>query len=218
MTRTADRRTRAAVLCALISVVAIGAGASVDSPDARSAEDLVLAVYFEGLPQERARKLTAAGAQHLVELLRAGDHLPFHSNIVLALGISGHLRAFETLEWYGRDEPGDVPSGVYRARVAVPVAMGHLARGDDRALAWLTSRVRAGTTLPRWQRAGAHSDGLADTMRAQVLNGLAVSGRNAAAEILNELAQGGSEPRAGAALQLLYRLRTAGESAQGGAR
>jgi hypothetical protein len=171
--------TMVSALCVLICATGMTAHATVDSPDARSAEDLVLTVYFEGMPPERAHELTAAGAQHLIELLRSGDHQPFHSNIVIALGINGHPQAFETLQWYGRDEPGDVASGVYRGRVAVPVAMGHLALGDDRALDWLITRARGMSATPRWKRAGSVTGALADTMRAQVLNGLAISRRRA---------------------------------------
>lgn len=218
MARTFDRRTIALWLCALALFLGIAARASAQSPEVRAAEDLVLVVYFEGLPPLRARELSTPGAEHLIEMLRAGDHQPFHSNIVLALGHSEHSQAFATLEWYGRDEPGDVPSGIYRARVAVPVAMGHLAASDDRALAWLTSRARNGTPRPRWNRAGAGTGELAQTMRAQVLNGLAVSGRSAAAELLNEIAQHEADPTAGAALQLFQELRSAADSAPGRSR
>ncbi len=186
----------------------MAATASAISPEAQAAEDLVFAVYYEGLPEERAHQLTAAGATHLAEFLRSGDREKFHSNIVLALGISAHPQTFETLEWYGRDEPGDVGPGVYRARVAVPVAMGHLSRTDDRALAWLARRARNGVKPPRWRMAGRRSDGLADTMRSQVLNGLAVSRREDAAELLAEISQLESDPGAGAALVLLQRLRS----------
>ena len=218
MLPTVSQRTTALWLCALALWMGIAAPASAESPDVRAAEELVLAVYFEGLPQIRARELTPAGAEHLVEMLRAGDHQPFHSNIVLALGISGHSQAFATLEWYGRDEPGEVPSGVYRARVAVPVAMGHLAASDDRALAWLAHRARAGTTPPRWGTAGVGSASLAETMRAQVLNGLAVSGRSAAAEMLNEIAEREADPMAGAALQLFHQLHAPDDSIPGRSR
>ncbi|MFP8880418.1 MAG: hypothetical protein VCE43_13665 [Myxococcota bacterium] len=212
MARTACRHTAAAVLCAMLCLVGISAPASADSPDARAAEDLVLAVYFEGMPEERARQLTPSGAAHLIELLRAGDHERFHANMVLALGISGHEQAFETLEWYGRDEPGDLAPGVSRARIAAAIAMGHLARGDDRALAWLTKRARASNVAPHWRRAERRSDGLADTLWMQVMNGLAVSGRIGAAEVLDEMRREGTDARAGAALQMFHQLRTKAES------
>lgn len=218
MIRKTDRLTTACLLCALASAVGIAGHAYAGASDVRAAEELVFAVYYEGLPHERARRLTPSGAEHLAEILRAGDHPAFHSNIVLALGISGHARTFETLEWYGRDEPGEVASGVYRARIAVPIAMGHLAVGDDRALAWLTGRARAGAKPPSWKKFGASSEHLVSTMRAQILNGLAVSGRSAAADILNEIAQDDGDSAAVSALQLFHRLRAAADSRPGESR
>jgi hypothetical protein len=206
--RTFRRRFALRSVFAVICLVGLADRASASSAEIQQAEDLVLAVYFEGMPTEHARELTPAGAQHLIELLQAGEQIPFHSNIVLALGIAGHPRAFETLEWYGRDEPGEVASGIYRARVAVPIAMGHLAARDDRALLWLSSRARGGAKPPRWKRTSEPSSGLTDTMRVQVLNALAISGRSAAADVLNEIARGGSDANAGAALQLFSELHT----------
>jgi len=202
--------------CGLLFCLAVQSTASTDSPEAQAAEDLVFTVYYEGFTEELAEQLTPAGARHLVDVLRAGDEPRFHSNIVLALGMSGCDQAFETLAWYGRDDAEPVESGVYRARIAVPVAMGYLARSDDRANAWLVRRAREGVHAPAWSLAGRPSAGLADTMRSQVMNGLAVSGRDDAAALLEQLATDGADRAAGAALEWMQRVRA--EAASSGTR
>ena len=57
--------------------------------------------------------------------------------------------ACDALEALHRAAPeGQVDRAAYRTRMALPIAIGHLARSDRRALAWLIARARDGAATP----------------------------------------------------------------------
>src|SRR5262245_98244 len=132
-----------------------------------AAEALVRAVWFEGLPYEQARALTPAGVQRLAEMLDDPAETEHRVNIVVALGMSENPQAYPALEKLWRNEPrGEISRSDYRARNALPFALGHLARADRRALA-LLERELARSAAPSWSY--HHLSG--ERLRAQLERG-----------------------------------------------
>ncbi len=154
------------------------------------AQKLVRAHYFEGLPYSRARELTAADVDVLVEMLEDPTEAEYHANIVMALGISGSPQAYSALAQFHEDSPeGEVDAAEYRARRALPLAMGHLARSDSRAFGFLVRLVRGETTLqaPGWRYRHLARERLEGVLRRAAITGLAISGRLEALAVLREL-------------------------------
>ena len=120
-----------------------------------AAEALVRATWFEGLPFAEASEIGAAGAARLRELLADPASARSHANALLALGISAEPGAYAALARYGHArERSSAPasSEIRRAWRVLPLAMGHLARRDPRALAWLVAereRAVAAQDTPR---------------------------------------------------------------------
>ncbi len=156
------------------------------------AEGLVRAQYVEGLPYFEARELTPAGVERLIEMLRDPGEAEHNENIVMALGISGAPQAYPALvEFEGREVEGEVGAAEYRARRAVPLAMGHLARTDPRALRFLLEAARreGPESAPRWSYLYLRDQKLAGILRRAAITGVAMSGRPEAAAALRALGQ-----------------------------
>ncbi len=121
--------------------------------DVEFAEELVRVQYVEGLPYTKARKLKPAGVERLVEMLRDPAEAEHHENIVMALGISGAPPAYPALvAFQDREVEGEVDAAEYRARRALPLAMGHLAGTDPAALQFLFEAAGRPEpeSAPRW--------------------------------------------------------------------
>jgi len=156
------------------------------------AEELVRAQYFEGLPYGEARELTAAGIERLVEMLRDPAEAEHHDNIVMALGISGDPQAYPALIQFHDDPPeGEIDSAAYRARRALPLAMGHLARSDPRAFQFLLDAVdaRAVTSVPEWSYRHLAGERLEGILRRAAITGVAMSGQPEAVAALRRLGE-----------------------------
>ncbi len=164
------------------------------------AEELVRAQHVEGLPYAEARELTAAGIERLVEMLRDPAEAEHHDNIVMALGISGDPQAYPALTQFHDDSPeGKIDSAAYRARRALPLAMGHLARSDSRAFQFLLDAVhaRAITSVPEWSYRHLAGERLEGILRRAATTGLAISGRPEAVAVLRALGERArDDPRA----------------------
>jgi hypothetical protein len=158
------------------------------------AEDLVVAIYYEGLPYDDARALDDAGVARLAEMLADPGESAHHGNIVLALGMSGNPGAFEALASFASSPvTGEVDRAVFRARTHLGQAMGHLCHDDPRALTWLLRRSRLERTAPGWSFRQHRGDRLASLLEDQLLSGLAMSGTpraRAALERARDLARG----------------------------
>ncbi len=164
---------------------------ALDEDDGAPAEALVRAVWFEGMPFERARAIGPAGVARLAALLSDPAERTVHANALIAIGIAGAPGAFEVLRDYAAVEPeGAVDGATYDARVALPLAFGHLARADDRALAALIERAVAPVAPPTWSYRSLRGARLAAALREAVATGLAVSGRSDAAAALAGLVAG----------------------------
>ena len=154
------------------------------------AEELVRADYVEGLPYAEARDLTMAGVERLVEMLRDPAEAEHHENIVMALGISGAPQAYPALvEFEDKEVEGEVDAAEYRARRALPLAMGHLAGTDSRALRFLldAARRQEPESAPRWRYLYLRDQKLAGILRRAAITGVAMSGQPEAVTALRAL-------------------------------
>ncbi len=154
------------------------------------AEELVRADYVEGLPYAEARNLTLAGIERLVEMLRGSAEAEHHENIVMALGISGAPQAYPALvAFQDREVEGEVDAAEYRARRAIPLAMGHLAGTDPRALRFLlvAARREGPESAPRWRYLYLRDRKLAGILRRAAITGVAMSGQPDAVAALRAL-------------------------------
>jgi len=160
--------------------------------DGDFAEQLVRADYVEGLPYAEARDLTLAGIERLVEMLRDPSEAKHHENIVMALGISGALQAYPALIAYqDREVEGEVDASEYRARRALPLAIGHLAGTDPRALRFLLEAARPDEpeSAPRWRYLYLREERLARILRRAAITGVAMSGQPEAVAALRALGE-----------------------------
>jgi hypothetical protein len=154
-----------------------------------AAEALVRAVWFEGLPYEQARALTPAGVRRLAAMLDEPGEAEHRVNIVVALGMSENPLAYPALEKLWRNEPrGEVSSSDYRARNALPFALGHLARADRRAFA-LLERELARSGPPTWSYKHLGGERLRAQLERGTVTGLGESGLPAADALLDGVAQ-----------------------------
>jgi hypothetical protein len=171
----------------LLGALLTASGAVASSAD--PAEDLVRQLYFEGLPYAEVRALGPAAAGRLVALLRDAGEAEHHANVVLALGILGAPGAYEALlQWSDGLGQGEVDRTGFRARRALPYAMGHLARSDARAVAWLAERAQGGAP-PRWSFGVLRRQPLTSLQRRAAIQGLALSGHPGARTQLEQLAE-----------------------------
>ena len=184
-------------MAALLGSALTAATTAVASPDVDAAEALARDTYYEGVPTEAARALGSAGVARLIEMLGDPAEAPHHAQILEVLGMSGHRDAYAAVKAAAADEPsGEVDRAELRKRVAVLVALGHLARDDDRALADLATVVWVESVrAPRWSHGRLHGARLSGLMRRGAVSALATSGRHEARASLQRLErQAGSDP------------------------
>ncbi len=184
---------RAAWLCVMVLLgLSPAAGRADSATDAASAERLVQTHWFEGLPYARARALTPVGIARVAQILADPAKAEWHANAVTALGMSGHAAAYPALRQFQTiARSGEVSRQTYRALMALPLAMGHLGRGDARALADLEAAVDH-PVAATWSYKHLRGSRLDAQIRTQCLNGLGVAGR---VEKLRELAETQLLPR-----------------------
>lgn len=165
-------------------------------PGASRADRLASAVYFEGVPLEEARDLTDADVARLIELLDDPAEIRAHPNILVALGMSGSPAAFDAIADYAlRGSSGELGRLEFRARRSIAYGMGHLARVDGRALAWLTRAAKDASVAPQQSFRQMDPERVAGMMRRGAITGLALSARSAAARVLSEIiAAPGADP------------------------
>jgi hypothetical protein len=157
-------------------------------------EHRVRQLYIEGFPFEADADLSPEAVDRLAEMLTEEDERPYWSNIVLALGASGSPRALAPLADFAARRPtGKVDADAYEARMALPVALGHLAREQLAALAPLVRRARDRGVEPGWSFRSLDGASLAAILRRRAITGLAVSGLPEAEAVLAELAQQAAE-------------------------
>jgi hypothetical protein len=178
------------VLLCLLLATALPARAELD--EVEFARTLVRARHIEGLPYDRARELTPAGVEILTEMLEDPAEAEYRDNIVMALGMSGRPQAYLALTRFReRWVEGEVDSAEYRARRALPFAMGHLARSDARAFRFLVESARgeARKPAPDWSYRHLAGQRLEGILRRAAIMGVAMSGRPEAVAALHELGE-----------------------------
>jgi hypothetical protein len=196
--RTAAGWGVSALLTFSIALSSAGDAPAQEDAGVAAAEALVRQHYFEGIPYEPARALTPAGVARLAEMLENPEDGPYRANIVMALGLSGQARAYEALAAYAaRASEGQLEGPESRARLVIPLAMGHLAQSDDRALAYLVQAARAPGRAPRWAHRHLRGPRLGALLRRGAITGLAISGRAEAGGLLRALERQAEAPEGG---------------------
>ena len=171
-------RARSRIVLLALGAVLCG-GTSLAQAPAGPVETLVRAVWFEGLPLEKAAELGADDGELLAEMLADPAESPHHANIVVALGACACGPAFEALAGFDSNPTtATEPYQTTAARRAIPQAMGLLARRDVRALGWLENRAK---------RPLAGRDRAARRRRAALMHGLALSESPLADALLADL-------------------------------
>jgi hypothetical protein len=174
----------------LVNVLVLSGAASAQTLSVEETEQLVRAVYFEGMPAEPATRIGPAGAARLVEMLDDPEERASHGQIMLALGLCGSPSAMGAIEaWIAEPRLGEIDRETFRAWQALPFALGHLARFEPRALrrletlmnedapGWTFRRFR-GARLRRLARDSAATS-LAETGLPEARRMLDRAGRNA---------------------------------------
>lgn len=160
------------------------------------ADRLASAIYFEGVPFEEASDLSDGDVARLIELLSDPAEIREHPNILVALGMSGSPAAFDAIADYAlRGSSGELDRLEFRARRSIAYGMGHLARVDGRALAWLIQTATHPNVGPQQSFRQMDPDRVAGLLREGAISGLALSGRPDAARVLAEIiAAPGADP------------------------
>ncbi|HIF93503.1 MAG: hypothetical protein ABGX04_12540 [Myxococcales bacterium] len=201
---------------ALTLLVALvwGSTASARMLTADETETLVRATYFEGMPEEEARRIGPAGAARLAEMLADSDESSIHGQIMLALGLCGSPDAMAAIQdWVGSPPEGEVDRDTFRAWQALPYALGHLARFDRRALRLLETLMNAGP--PSWTFRQHRGPRLSRLTRESAVSSLAETGLPEAGRILKHIPRDATDVQFGRHLQearAKHRERAAEES------
>jgi hypothetical protein len=211
-------KATAAILAAILIAAPLAFPGSVRAGDSvAAAEALARTTYFEGVPYGEGRNLGEAGVARLIEMLDDPDEAPHRAQIIELLGISGRAGAYEAVAAAAAGAPtGEVDGATYRTRVAALVALGHLAHGDDRALADLIAAATADAAPPTWSHRHLRGPRLAALLRRSAAMALGVSGRPQAEAVLRRLqrdARGAPELERHLDAALLLRARVASEGA-----
>ena len=156
--------------------------------DALEAEALVRAQWFEGIPDERIEQLAPAAIDQLRSMLNKAALGEYHANIIDLLGRGGGAGSYEAVIQYAASTPrGQVDGSQFRAQMAIPLALGHLARSDHRALTLLLQRVNKPPAV-RWHHNRLDASRVAHLLQLHALTGLALSGKSEARSTLKALA------------------------------
>jgi hypothetical protein len=118
-------------VCVVLSVILAVPSLSAKPLNIR---DFVTTRYIHGIPYEEAKAYGPVAVPTLEEMLRDESLAPYWENIVGTLGYIGDPRAVEVLTSFLSSLNGEVPIHKFRAALAVPAALGHLAASDQEAL------------------------------------------------------------------------------------
>ncbi len=160
---------------------AFAPGASADeAADVAHARTLARSHWFHGVPYAAARALRPAGIRWLAALLDDPREVAHHANAVIALGMSEHPLALEPLQRLARSEPrGELTRDAYRVRMALPYALGHLARVDRRALELLEERLDRDASAT-WSYGQLRGERLRRQLERSGISALGITGQQAA--------------------------------------
>jgi hypothetical protein len=194
--QTCNSRT---LLLAIASVFFLASNAAAEprASEPSRADRLASAVYFEGVPFVEASDLSDTDVARLIELLDDPAEIRQHPNILVLLGMSGSPAAFDSIADYAlRGSSGELDRLEFRSQRSIAYGMGHLARVDGRALAWLIRAAKGADGAPQRSFRQMNPERVARMMREGAISGLALSARPAAARALSEIiATPGADPR-----------------------
>jgi len=177
-----------AAIVALAGLWAATAGHAEPNEEIAAAENLVRRTYYEGLPYAEARAVAPAAAARWVAMLGDPRERAHAATIAEALGIAAPPGAFEALVAAdAAGASGEIDLAAYKLRRAIPLAMGHLARSDDRALVWLIAAAEREGEDPGWYFRDRSGPRLGEEQRLRAVAGLGLAGRPAAAAALHRL-------------------------------
>ena len=183
--------------------------------DSRSqAETLVRARYYEGMPFDTPKALDQSGIQRLAEMIEDPREQAHRSNIVMALGLSNHPDAFKVLRAYSERTPkGRIQSSERNARLALPIALGHLSRTDSRAYKMLEQQVMASKPVG-WHDKRFNADRLSEMLHRTRIQAIGISGASEGADLLRVMIKNTDDPGRKnimrEALDLSNRVQTSG--------
>lgn len=180
--RSVDKLVLLALLCLLTASGARAQNASpadvaaAPSPEAR-ARDWLGRVAYEGVSISDAKSLDVATLDVIARIVLDPSESRLHTRGLLALGIAAPNGAYETIRAFNAHRLfGEVDRATYDSRLAVPIAMGHLARSDPRALAWLRDALaRRASELPEWRFPPFEPEAIARSWRRSVISGLGLT-------------------------------------------
>ncbi|MCP4906878.1 MAG: hypothetical protein GY910_18045 [bacterium] len=157
-------------------------------------ESLVRALYYEGMPEERAERIGPAGCVRLLEMLTDPGESRSHGQILVAIGLCGPPGGFEAIrDWAEAPRSGEVDRATFRAWQALPFALGHLARHDRRALTGLERRLND-AELPDWTFRHHRGARLLSQSRRSAATCLALTGMPEAGDALDRARGSTSDP------------------------
>jgi hypothetical protein len=172
--------------------IALAAGPSTAGSTLGEEEALAIVrvQWFEGIDADRIAPLSPQAVDALRSLLADPAERVSHATAIELLGRAGGAGAYEAVAEYAAEEPaGEVDGAVYRARLAVPFALGHLARSDARAVQGLLAGVQR-TPVRGWHYRQIDGSRMGRLLRTNAVSGLALSGRPEAAAVLDAIARG----------------------------
>jgi hypothetical protein len=176
------------ILIASLGFLASNGAAEPSDLEPSRADRLAAAIYFEGVPFEAARDLSDGDVARLIELLTDPAEIRQHPNILVLLGMSGSPAAFDSIADYAlRGSSGELDRLEFRARRSIAYGMGHLARVDGRALAWLIRAATDANAAPQRSFRQMGPESVARLMREGAITGLALSGRPNAGRVIAEI-------------------------------
>lgn len=188
-----------ALVGALLIALPVCGAAQGDRPGelAMDVRDFVRAVYVEGVPYDAATRYTSEDSAVLLEML--GDHANalYWPNITMVLGVIGDDAVVEPLIDFvhGRNGGTEWSTSVYRGRVSAVGALGYLVNKNESpaaraALEYLLDSVDPATWDDReipWLAGRKDAGRIREQLSVTAILGLAITGRDEAADRLNEL-------------------------------
>lgn len=164
-------------------------------PEPSRADQLAAAIYFEGIAFEEVGDLSDADVARLIELLDDPAEIRQHPNVLVLLGMGGSPAAFDAIADYAlRGSSGELDRLEFRAQRSIASGMGHLARVDGRALAWLIRAATDANATPQRSFRQMDPERVARLMRKGAITGLALSGQPSAARAIAQIIAVSSAP------------------------
>jgi hypothetical protein len=176
------------ILIASLCFFASNGAAEPSDLESSRADRLAAAIYFEGVAFEEVGDLSDSDIARLIQLLDDSAEIRQHPNILVVLGMSGSPAAFDAIADYAlRGSSGELDRLEFRAQRSIASGMGHLARVDGRALAWLIRAATNANAAPQRSFRQMDPERVAQLMRKGAITGLALSGQPNAARAIAEI-------------------------------